>query len=101
MIDYETISKYSLVCFDTEETVMHKHLMISIDWYGPYDLEGAKEAAKKDYDAGLYLELEPNSNDSVWAKEKDGTNKPEHNHWVGFPNRTAKGLRYEVLKAGK
>ena len=62
-------------------------------WLGKY----LKADAKMD----PYLDLVPNSNDSVWAKEKDGTNKPEHNHWAGFPNRTAKGLRYEVLKAGE
>jgi hypothetical protein len=48
-----------------------------------------------------FLELVPNSNDSVWAANEDGSFKPEHNHWKGFPNRTAKGLRYEVLKAGE
>ncbi|MEM7299894.1 MAG: dienelactone hydrolase [Pseudomonadota bacterium] len=47
-----------------------------------------------------YLDLVPNSNDSVWAKEKDGSEKPEHNHWKGFAKRTAKGLRFETLKAG-
>ncbi|MEM8750422.1 MAG: dienelactone hydrolase [Pseudomonadota bacterium] len=50
---------------------------------------------------GPYLDLVPNSNDSVWAKNEDGSNKPEHNHWLGFPNRTAKGLRLETLKAGE
>lgn len=48
-----------------------------------------------------FLELMPNSNDSVWAANEDGSFKPEHTHWKGFPNRTAKGLRYEVLKAGE
>ncbi len=47
-----------------------------------------------------YLDLVPNSNDGVWAVEKDGTQKPEHNHWKGFANRTAKGLRFERLSAG-
>ena len=56
---------------------------------------------KGDETMARYLELVPNSNDSVWAKEKDGTEKPEHTHWTGFPDRTAKGLRYEVLKAGE
>lgn len=47
-----------------------------------------------------YMELLPNANESVWAVEKDGSFKPEHNHWKGFPNRTAKGLRFETIKAG-
>lgn len=62
-------------------------------WLGLH-LKGDETMAK-------YLDLVPNSNDSVWAKEKDGTTKPEHTHWTGFPDRTAKGLRYEVLKAGE
>lgn len=56
---------------------------------------------KGDESKAAYLDLVPNSNDGVWAKEDDGTNKPEHTHWHGFQNRTAKGLRYEVLKAGE
>lgn len=54
-----------------------------------------------DSDANTYLDLVPVSNDSVWAKNDDGTNKPEHTHWHGFPNRTAKGLRFETLKASQ
>ncbi|MEO0909770.1 MAG: dienelactone hydrolase, partial [Pseudomonadota bacterium] len=54
-----------------------------------------------DSDANTYLDLVPVSNDSVWAKYDDGTNKPEHTHWHGFPNRTAKGLRFETLKASQ
>lgn len=52
-------------------------------------------------DMAAYLDLEPTSNDGVWAKDADGANKPEHNHWQGFPNRTAKGLRFEALKASQ
>ena len=63
--------------------------------------DNAAEIFKGDETMAKYLELVPNSNDSVWAKEKDGTEKPEHTHWTGFPDRTAKGLRYEVLKAGE
>ncbi len=48
-----------------------------------------------------YFDLVPNANDSVWAVEKDGSLKPEHTHWKGFPNRTAKGLLYEKLNAGE
>ena len=33
-----------------------KHLMIGIDWYGPYpDLHTAKKIAKNDFDNGLYI----------------------------------------------
>lgn len=56
---------------------------------------------KGDATMTAFLDLVPNSNDGVWAKEDDGTNKPEHTHWAGFPDRTAKGLRYEVLNAGE
>lgn len=52
-----------------------------------------------DSEMEAYLDLVPVSNDGVWAKNEDGSNKPEHNHWEGFPNRTAKGLRFETLKA--
>ena len=52
-----------------------------------------------DADMAAYLELEPNANDSVWAKNEAGSNTPEHTHWKGFHERTAKGLRYEVLPA--
>ncbi|TIS87702.1 hypothetical protein [Mesorhizobium sp.] len=29
--------------------------MIAVDWFGPYDLEGAKKAANSDYGDGLYM----------------------------------------------
>ena len=61
-------------------------------WLGKY--------VKGDESMSDFLDLVPNSNDSVWAIDKDGTVKPEHNHWKGFANRTAKGLRFETLKAG-
>ena len=54
-----------------------------------------------DADAGAYLELVPDANDGVWAVEDDGSPKPEHTHWKGFQNRTAKGLRFEWLRAGE
>lgn len=56
---------------------------------------------KGDAEMGAYLDLVPHANDSVWAANEDGTFKEEHNHWKGFANRTAKGLRYEVLKAAE
>lgn len=62
-------------------------------WLGKY--------LKADADMQAFMDLMPNSNDGVWAKEDDGTAKPEHTHWAGFQDRTAKGLRFEVLKAGE
>jgi predicted dienelactone hydrolase len=56
---------------------------------------------KGDETMAAYLDLTPSANEGVWAKEDDGASKPEHTHWHGFQNRTAKGLRYEVLKAGE
>jgi hypothetical protein len=34
---------------------MPKHLMIAVDWFGPYDLNQAREAAKSDYEHALYM----------------------------------------------
>lgn len=34
---------------------MPKHLMIAVDWYGPYDLDAAWDAAKSDYAHALYM----------------------------------------------
>ena len=55
---------------------------------------------KADASMQEYLNLVPSSNDGVWSVEKDGSEKDDHTHWKGFPNRTAKGLRFETLKAG-
>ena len=62
-------------------------------WLGKY--------LKQDSTMQQFLNLVPNSNDGIWAKEKDGSIKSTHNHWTGFANRTAKGLRFETLAAGK
>lgn len=51
---------------------------------------------KADTDAASYLELVENSNDGVWSKEDDGTEKEDHSYWKGFAEGSAKGLRYEV-----
>ncbi|MEP3278990.1 MAG: dienelactone hydrolase [Stappiaceae bacterium] len=56
---------------------------------------------KADAKMDAYLDLVPNSNDGVWAQTEDGKDKPEHTHWKGFGDRTAKGLRFETLKANK
>jgi len=56
---------------------------------------------KADAEKAAYLDLVPNANDSVWAVNEDGSFKEEHTHWKGFQNRTAKGLRFELLKAAE
>ncbi|MBE7636589.1 dienelactone hydrolase [Sneathiella sp. P13V-1] len=52
---------------------------------------------KGEADKKAYLDLVPDSADAVYAVEKDGTFKPEHNYWKGFANRTAKGLKLEFM----
>jgi len=61
-------------------------------WLGKY--------LKADVSMDAYLNLTPEAGKGVWAVERDGGIKPEHTYWKGFPNRTAKGLRFESLKAG-
>jgi len=48
-----------------------------------------------------YFDLVPNANDGVWSVNEDGSHKEDHSHWAGFADRTAKGLRFEWLRAGK
>ncbi len=62
-------------------------------WLGKY--------LKADSGMDSFLDLVAQSNDGVWSQEKDGTNKADHTYWKGFPKRTAKGLRFEKLAAGK
>ena len=47
---------------------------------------------KGDPAMAAYLSLVENSGDGVWAANPDGTFKPEHSYWKGFPKRTARGL---------
>jgi predicted dienelactone hydrolase len=56
---------------------------------------------KDNADMDNYLDLEPNSNNGVWSKDEKGQPKADHNHWAGFKNRTAKGLRFETLSKGE
>lgn len=46
-----------------------------------------------------FLDLVEDSHDGVWSVEEDGTRRAEHSYWHGFANRTAAGLRWEVLQA--
>lgn len=59
-------------------------------WLGDY--------LKGDADAGAYLDLVPDSNDGVYAMA-DGAFTADHTYWKGFPDRTAKGLRFDWLRA--
>lgn len=52
-------------------------------------------------DRAPYLDLVANAGDGVWSVAEDGTEKPDHSYWAGFADRTAKGLRFETLAAGK
>ena len=56
---------------------------------------------KANADTAQFLNLIPHSNDGLWAKDTAGQIKPEHSHWAGFKNRTAKGLRFEQLAKGQ
>ncbi len=54
---------------------------------------------KGDESMAGYLELVEESDAGVWAKNPDGSSKPEHSYWKGFANQTARGLRLETLSA--
>lgn len=56
---------------------------------------------KNDVSKAAYLNIVPNANDGVYALDEQGNPKPEHTYWKGFPNRTAKSLRFERLAAGE
>jgi len=60
-----------------------------------------KHIIKANKDAAQDLDLIPNSNDGIWAKDKEGQAKPEHTYWADFKDRMAKGLRFEKLAQGK
>jgi len=45
-----------------------------------------------------YLDLIQLSNKGVWSQNKDGSFKPDHTHWKGFPNRTALGMEFYSAK---
>lgn len=55
---------------------------------------------KEDEAVGTYLDVIPNAADGVYAKNEDGTFKPEHTYWKGFADRTAKGLTLSYRMAG-
>lgn len=51
---------------------------------------------KGDDAKSAYLDLTERAEDGVWAVAEDGTEEPQHTYWEGFPERTAKGLRFET-----
>jgi len=56
---------------------------------------------KQDLDRDAYLDLIPIANDGIYAVDDNGEFTLEHTYWTGFANRTAKGLRFELLNAGE
>ncbi|MEM9552054.1 MAG: dienelactone hydrolase, partial [Pseudomonadota bacterium] len=54
---------------------------------------------KGETERAAYLDLTPNANDGVWDSNDDGSFTPEHSYWTGFSNGTARGLRFEWLRA--
>lgn len=56
------------------------------------------EKLKGDVEAGSYLDLTESSNDGVWSVDEGGRPVDEHSYWKGFPEGTAKGLRFEVKR---
>ncbi len=61
-------------------------------WLGKY--------LKGESDRDAYLELIEHSNDGVYSVS-DGAFTDEHTYWMGFPDRTAKGMRFEWLRSGE
>jgi len=53
----------------------------------------------KDNAKAAYLDVLEYAKQGKWAANPDGSFKPEHTYWKGFPNRTAVGLRLEHLPA--
>jgi predicted dienelactone hydrolase len=53
---------------------------------------------KNDVGMDAYLNLVENSKDGKWSAESNGTFKPDHTYWKGFPARSAVGLRLEQRK---
>ncbi|XYK81761.1 MAG: alpha/beta hydrolase family protein [Labrenzia sp.] len=56
---------------------------------------------KNDIDKAVYLDLVETAEDGVFARNDDGTDKPEHTYWQGFPDRSAKGLMFETRSKGE
>lgn len=46
-------------------------------------------------DAADYFNVVENAEDGVWSMDEAGEPTTEHTYWMGFPERSAKGLRLE------
>ena len=62
-------------------------------WLGKY--------LKGEADKDEYLDLVVSSNDGVRAVDEAGLPSADDTYWAGFPDRTAKGLRYERRARGE
>jgi hypothetical protein len=56
---------------------------------------------KSDADKADYLSLVTRAADGVISKDDAGKELPDHTYWQGFAPRTAAGLTFETLDAGK
>ncbi|WP_378946543.1 alpha/beta hydrolase family protein [Paracoccus sp. R86501] len=56
---------------------------------------------KGDQDKARFLDLTPASDDGVQALDDDGKPTAENTYWAGFPDRSAKGLRFETHAKGE
>lgn len=56
---------------------------------------------KNDASMDAYLELLPDADDGIYAVDEDGQFTDEHSYWNGFPDRSAKALRFETLAPGE
>ena len=54
---------------------------------------------KDDETRADYLDLVEVAEDGVWSMSEEGTPQDDHTYWSGFPERTAKSLRFETLQA--
>ena len=48
-----------------------------------------------------YFDLIPSSDDGVTALDEEALPTDDHTYWAGFPDRTARGLRFETLAEGE
>lgn len=53
---------------------------------------------KGEEDKARFLDLTPASDDGVTALDDAGQPTADHSYWTGFPDRSAKGLRFETLQ---
>ncbi len=51
---------------------------------------------KGDDSRAAFLDLVEDSEAGTWSMAEDGTPATDHSYWAGFPNRTAKALRFET-----